>query len=125
MAQCVACYNETELYEGGVPICLDCSVAEEARRKRKVAALTPRGTVREALLSRVAETSAKADSASRLFLDITSQTPSGIPHPDGVQRIYNASRDLTLARNEAKLAQKQLHDFITAGIIPEHLKSEC
>ena len=75
----MACYNETELYEGGVPICPECSLAEEARRKRKLAALTPRGTVREALLSRVAETSGKAEIASRAFLDITRDTPSGIP----------------------------------------------
>lgn len=31
----------------------------------------------------------RAASASAAFLDVTSQVPSGLPHPDGTQRIRN------------------------------------
>ena len=33
MAKCVYCGSETELFDGGVPICLKCSEEREAKRK--------------------------------------------------------------------------------------------
>jgi hypothetical protein len=44
-----------------------------------------------------------ADVAADAFVTATSDIPSGIPHiphPDGVQRIHNASHEMTAARNE-------------------------
>ena len=48
--------------------------------------------------------------------------PSGTPHPDGVQRIHNASHKLTQARDEMMNAHNRMNDFIERGIVPEDLK---
>jgi len=51
-----------------------------------------------------------------------SQVPSGLPHPDGTQRIRNASRELFRARKEMMTAHRRLDNFIESGIVPEDLK---
>ncbi len=48
-----------------------------------------------------------------------SSVPSGLPHPDGAQRIHNVSRELTIARQEMMLAHRRFNDFIEHGIAPE------
>ena len=50
------------------------------------------------------------------------QIPSGFPHPDGSQRIHNASRDLSTARKDLMRAHTRLDDFLKTGIVPEDLK---
>ena len=35
MAKCSRCQSETELYNGGVPICLNCANEADATRKRQ------------------------------------------------------------------------------------------
>ena len=32
MAECIYCGSETELYDGGVPVCLKCSEARQSER---------------------------------------------------------------------------------------------
>ncbi len=34
MAQCKFCGSETQLFDGGVPICLDCAAAREKPKKK-------------------------------------------------------------------------------------------
>jgi hypothetical protein len=116
MAQCTYCNAETEIYAGGdVPICVECSDALEARRK-------PPASARNALIQRVAETTARANAASEAFSSIMSQFPSGLPYVDGAQRIHSASRELSVARKEMMNAQSRLNDLIERGIVPEDLK---
>jgi hypothetical protein len=50
------------------------------------------------------------------------QFPSGLPYPDGAQRIKNASTNLTLARREMMRAHTRLNDFIERRVVPEDLK---
>ena len=50
------------------------------------------------------------------------QSPSGLPHPDGVQRIKNASDELSIARKEMTRAYARLTDYVERGIVPEDLK---
>ena len=50
------------------------------------------------------------------------QFPSGLAHPDGVQRIKNASNALTIARREMATAHSRLNDYLSRGIVPEDLK---
>jgi len=43
-------------------------------------------------------------------------------HPDGVERIHNASRERDTARKEMMAAHNRLNDFNELGIVPEDLK---
>src|SRR6266849_1707680 len=109
MAQCAFCKTETWLYDGGVPICIKCSDAREAKRKPPE---TER-KVRTALIQSLTEATVRANAASEVFTAIMSEVPSGIPHPDGIQRIHNASRELSTAREEMMKAHSRLNDFLS------------
>ena len=118
MAKCTDCGSETELYSSGVPICVKCSDAREAKRK------SPPATgqqVRNTLLQDVLEMTARVEEATQQFNDAM-QIPSGMPYPDGIQRIKNASSRLSIARNELMKAHSRLDEHIDQGIVPEDLK---
>ena len=119
MALCAYCQAETELYDGGdVPICIECSDARKARRK-------PPATeqqIRTTLFQDVFEATARNNEATREFEAVMGQFPSGLPHPDGAQRIKNASSSLTVARKEKMKAHDRLNDYLGRGIVPEDLK---
>ena len=118
MAQCAYCQAETEMYDGGVPICVVCSDTKEARSK-------PPATeqdIRTTLFQDVFEATARNNDATREFEAVMGQFPSGVPHPDGAQRIKNASSSLTIARKEKMKAHNRLNDYLGRGIVPEDLK---
>ena len=111
MAQCAYCGTETQLYESDTPICVPC------------ADLTPQGRAARAKLFRdLHEATKRAEAATEAFAAITSQIPSGMSHSDGVQRIRNASRELTAARDEMMNAHNRLNAFLHKGIVPDDLK---
>ena len=118
MAQCAFCKAETWLYNGGVPICIECSDARDAKRKPA----ENERKVRTALIQGLTEATVRANAASEAFTAIMSDIPSGIPHPDSIQRIHNASHELSTARKDMMKAHSRLHDFLSRGIIPEDLK---
>ena len=100
-----------------MPICLKCSDARDAKRK-------PPATeqqVRSTLLQDVFELTARVEEATRHFNDVM-QIPSGMPHPDGVQRIKNASNKLSIARNELMKAHSRLDEHLSGKIVQEELK---
>jgi hypothetical protein len=94
-----------DLYGDGAPFCPGCSV-------------------REALTQEVLESTAKKGEAFRKFEAAMLHVPSELPHPDGVQRIKNASNDLTVARKEMARAYARLADYLDRGIVPEDLKAK-
>jgi hypothetical protein len=117
MDSCSRCGVETELHYGGVPLCLKCSDLWEARRK-------PPATVqqiRSTLLQDVLELTPRVEEATQQF-NAVMQIPSGLPHPDGVQRIKNASSKLSIARNELMKAHSRLDDHLGGKIVREELK---
>ena len=115
MATCAFCkIEETMLHEKGVPVCLKCSDPSPERRCARI-------TLFRALHDAVK----RAETATEAFSAITSKIPSGIPHPDGVQRIRNASHELTEARNEMMKAHNRLNGFLETGIVPEGTKKRC
>ena len=118
MARCACCKAETILYEHDVPICLECADEREVKHKR----LEMERQVNTILKHDVTEATERAHAASDAFEAIVADVPSGAPHPDGTQRILNASRKLSAARQEMMSAHERLHDFLTRGIIPEDLK---
>jgi len=105
MQRCARCRAQKEIYGDGVPICPGC-------------------LVREALTREVLENTAKKSEAFRKFEATMLQVPSGLPHPDGVQRIKNASNDLSVARKEMARAYARLADYLDRGIVPEDLKAK-
>jgi hypothetical protein len=90
MAECAYCKTETDLYDGGVPICLECDT------KRKPPGIER--DVRTILTQDVTEATARAHAASEAFSAIMADVPSGLPHPDGTQRIHDASREVSAAQ---------------------------
>jgi hypothetical protein len=115
MAECAYCQAVTFLYYGGVPVCIKCADTLEAKRK-------PPENVRTILSRAVTEATARAHAASEALSAIMADVPSGLPHPDGTQRIHAASRELYEARKEVMKAHVRLEDFLSQGIIPEDLK---
>ena len=65
----------------------------------------------------------RRDLASFRFSDATRDIPSGLPNPDGKQRIYNASKEYSAAQMELTRALRRLTDFRERRIVPEDLKS--
>ena len=118
MAECAFCKAETELYDGGSPICVHCSNARENRRKPPTSEHRVLGILQEDL--HAATERSRAASAS--FDAVTRDVPSKIPQPDGTQRIHNASREVSLARVDLIRAHSRLSDYIGRGIVPEDLK---
>jgi len=59
--------------------------------------------------------------ASKRYTEIMSDIPSGIPQPDGTDRIRQASGEYKASRDAATEAMKRLSDFLIRGIIPAEL----
>jgi phytoene dehydrogenase-like protein len=112
MANCIFCKAQTELDDNGVPICLNCS---DAGPKRKPPATDQQ--IRSTLLQDILELTARVNEAAREFEAIIGQVPSRLPHPDGVQRIKNASNKLSTARQELMKAHRRLDDHFGSEII--------
>jgi hypothetical protein len=69
--------------------------------------------MRASLLQNLTDATMRADAASEAFDKVMVDIPSDTPHPDGVQRIKNASRQLTKARDEMLEAHGLLDEYLT------------
>jgi hypothetical protein len=103
MALCAYCKAETELYFANVPVCIKCGDERSPDRTRA------------SLLQNVADATMRAEAASEAFEKVVGDIPSGMPHPDGVQRIKNVSQQLSKARDEVLEAQRALDDYMSRG----------
>jgi hypothetical protein len=56
------------------------------------------------------------------FQAVIAAVPSGIPHPDGSQKIVNASKEHGAALEALLAAVKRYNGFILRGTVPEDLK---
>jgi hypothetical protein len=119
MAICAYCKTETFMYEGGdVPICIECSDARKCKR-------FPPGSeseIRTILHQEFVSATERAKLATESFDATVSEIPSRMPHPDGVQRIHNASRKVSVARVEMMKAHNRLNDYLSRQIVPEDMK---
>ena len=81
---------------------------------------------REEILKRLQEDFAKAREqnhlASERFNAVVRDVPHGIPHPDGTQRVRNASHACSSASKSLMLAVSRLNAFVIHGTVPEDLK---
>ena len=119
MAECAYCKAETQLYDRDVPICTKCAEAREGSPRKPP---TAEQSIRTRLLQEVLEATARSSQAAREFEAVIGQFPSGLPHPDGSQRIESASQNLTVARKALMKAHNRLSDYHERGIVPEELK---
>jgi len=125
MERCAVCKaEETMLYESGVPICLKCADArakqQSAPTQRKPPATEQE--IRRVLLQDILELTARTNEATKEFEAVMGQIPSGLPSPDGTQRINNASSKLTIARKELMKAHTRLNEYLENGNVPGELK---
>jgi hypothetical protein len=67
------------------------------------------------------EATLRVEAASTEFKSIIADIPSGLPHPDGTQRIQNSSRKLAAALRRRERAHNRLDDYLSRGIVPEDL----
>jgi hypothetical protein len=111
MARCSYCGLETELYEGGIPICPPCSGTP----------ILYKLTLHTRLLEQLAEATAAHSAATAAYNEVMWEIPSAIPHPDGVQRIHSISHEMRVARERLARAHSRLTDFLDKGTIPEDL----
>ena len=111
MAMCSRCNTPTDLYINDFPVCPDCAGPDPRRMPHL--AKPANVSLRTGLIEQLAEASDRAFEASEHFNKIMGDTPSGLSHPDGTQRIHNASRALSDARREMVGAHNRLHTFLT------------
>ena len=118
MAKCNYCGSETQLYDGGVAICIPCVDVRDKKR------LSPErdGDIRTLLMRKLLEATTRANTLSEEFKDVIIDIPSSLPQPDGTQRIRNTSQELSAARKEAIKAHNRLNDYLSHGIVPDDLK---
>ena len=68
----------------------------------------------------------RAKAQSKLSTDafhaLLSDIPSGLPHPDGIQRIRNASIAHAADRTRLLAAAARLDAFLLDGTVPDDLK---
>jgi hypothetical protein len=74
--------------------------------------------IEEALLSDLDKLRGNAQRAQALLLSVTSDVPSELPHPDGVQRIRNAGRAQKVALTKYADALREFNEFVLHGTIP-------
>jgi len=117
MPQCSCCNAETDLFDSGVPICIDCCERQETRKPPVKAE-----QVRRVLYEDVQTATLRAKQALVEFNTVMRDVPSGIPHSDGTQRVRNVARELSMARMNVMKAHTRLNDFLTQGVIPEDIR---
>lgn len=118
MALCTYCRKETELYDGGTPVCGECSDARAAKPQTPLS----HHAIYAALQQDVAAAEERANAANAAFREVMQDIPSNLPHPDGTQRVLNVCRLLSAARREMTDADSRLNDFLVHGTVPAHLK---
>jgi hypothetical protein len=63
------------------------------------------------------------DRANAEFWRVSIDIPSGLPHPDGSQRIQNAARAQNASRAAVVVALKRLNNYLSSGIVPDDLNT--
>jgi hypothetical protein len=77
------------------------------------------------LYGEIGRTRIMLDKARADFNEAVSEVPSSLPHPDGTQRIVNARRSESLARENYMAALGEFSLFIQSGTIPARLRGDA
>ena len=79
-------------------------------------------TIHDALRDEFEAAKRRMNVASVRFNEVVRYVPSGLPHPDGTQRIQNVGRELADARENLAAAITLLNDFVSNKVVPEDLR---
>jgi hypothetical protein len=117
MAECSYCGQETELHQGGMATCINCTT--------RPVILDPDTfpSIHRRLAQEVAHSATELAAITRTHNEIMGDIPSGLPHPDGVQRIHSISTQVAIVRENMKRAHSRLNDFLESGTIPQDLNT--
>ena len=107
--------------ESGVTI-LDADTSDLSQLAEPAVVETEPERIRKILRDAFDAALQERDTASEAFDAVLRQIPSGLPKPDGVQQIQNASSALSVAREKMSVAMIRLREFENLGIIPGDLK---
>lgn len=77
-----------------------------------------REQVLEVLSNDLRDAQQRRDEAAARFSEIMKDVPSGIPHPNGTDRIHEVSQQYSEAQKEAMEALVRLNNFLVHGTIP-------
>ena len=116
MAECIVCGTQTFVHVGPIPICISCL------ENPPVVPPRTEQEIRAVLVKRIIDTTLRANAANDTFRSVTSQFPSGLPHPDGTQRIKTVANELSVARKELVIAHRRLNAFMESGIVPKDVQ---
>ena len=86
--------------------------------------MTDRRPIIEILRAEVERTHAEYDRVKQDFRLLSADIPSGLPHPDGMQRIQNASHAQSFAMDAYETALKRLNRFLISGTVPPDLEKD-
>jgi hypothetical protein len=111
---CAFCEAEAEIVIDGVPLCGTCSSKPESEIEK----LKTAREIRAGLQREIPASTQRAHAASKKLRAIMADIPSGLPQPDGCQRIQNAAHALAAARNEVMQAHSRLDEFLARGTVP-------
>jgi hypothetical protein len=106
MTRCSYCGRETELHEGGIPVCVACSNTP----------IPPKRTIHTRLIEELADATAEHSAAAAAYNEVMWEIPSAIPHPDGVQRIRSVSHELSVAKKRLPPHTPGSLTFLTPGL---------
>ncbi|MEO8132177.1 MAG: hypothetical protein ABJF23_17815 [Bryobacteraceae bacterium] len=82
-----------------------------------------REEILEVLEQELATAREKSAQASTDFYATLNDIPSGLPHPDGTQRIRNASIRCAQSRTKLVAAMTRLNNYIIHGTVPGDLQA--
>src|SRR5437016_6009805 len=102
MEPCAICGDKTELFVNGSPLCVNCSESFEHDRS----------SIHRRLEYAEQVTLVETQQALATLTEITSELPSAIPHPDGVERVERARRNLHHAQQNYLEASRRLTQFL-------------
>src|SRR5207248_1275637 len=114
MGKCFNCGREAQLYVRGIPICVACDDEREERQREGIAP-GEHHRISCVLKEDLVQAKKQLTAASTEFAAVMRDTPSGLPHPDGTQRIQNASRAYARARENMMNAIRRLNAFTIQG----------
>jgi hypothetical protein len=84
---------------------------------RELGTLKVNRQIRAALHREILASTARAHAAAEELKAIMDDIPSGLPLPDGSQRIHNAAHALAAARHEVMNAHSRLDEFLARGSV--------
>jgi hypothetical protein len=80
-----------------------------------------RREIEDFLRAEVEKATRHYEEAKLFFWRVSAEIPSGLPHPDGAQRIQIAARAQTYAMEELSAQLRKFNSFLIDGTIPDDL----